>query len=210
MEAIAKESARAIFHSPNYRYLPTSRRELLDFKLLWNLKNRDFSNSLILGFDSYLQLLKFGNVKENTCNLYYTHQNYPINRDVFNRFSKILVMNNTLKSRLVFLGVLERKIQIVYGAVDKEVFNPFEGDSTDNIGLPESYVLVSSDCKPRKNPEKILSLIRYMPEVNFVIHGKGWESAFKNELEKMKNLKYFNFDYKDQPIFMRNAATFLS
>jgi glycosyltransferase involved in cell wall biosynthesis len=155
-------------------------------------------------------MLRFGKVDEQTCNLYFTHQNYPIDKELLNRFSQILVMNTPLKTRMVNFGVIESKVKIVYGAVNREVFKPFNYQADKHIGLPETFVLLSSDCKPRKNPEKILSLIKSLPDINFVIHGKGWKIAFEKEISKLKNLIYLDFDYQIQPILMRKAATFMS
>ena len=210
MESIAIESAQAISHRPRYIYLPSSRRELLNLKALKGLIRRNFSNSLILGFETYSQMLRFGKVDEQTCNLYFTHQNYPIDKELLNRFSQILVMNMSLKTKMVNFGVSESKVRIVYGAVNKEVFKPFRDEVDKHIDLPETFVLLSSDCKPRKNPKKILNLIRSLPDINFVIHGKGWKIAFEKEMRELKNLMYLDFDYQIQPLLMRKAATFMS
>lgn len=210
MEAIAKESAQAISFRPNYKYLPSSRSELFNLSVMKSLIQKDFSNSLILGYETYLRILKLGTVDEESCNLYFTHLNYAIDSNLLNQFSQILVMNSQLKLTMTSQGVHEGKIQVVYGAVDKEVFKPIKDYSSQKLGLPDNFILVSSDCKPRKNPEKILNLVRYMPDTNFVIHGKGWKTTFEKEFLELKNLNYFEFDYQIQPILMRTAAAFLS
>ena len=210
MEATAKESARAIFHRPVYIYIPSSRRALFDLRLLKSFVRSDLSNSVIFGYDTYLRLLKFWKIDENTCNLYFTHQNYSIEPKILNGFSKILVMNSSSKLNLVSAGVIESKIHIVYGAIDEEKFTPSIENSQIDTKLPSTYVLISSDCKARKNPEKILDLIEYMSDVKFVIHGKDWKVNFDKRISELSNLKYFEFNFEAQPYFMKHASTFLS
>jgi glycosyltransferase involved in cell wall biosynthesis len=210
MEATALESAQAISHSPQLRYVPSSRRELLDLRNLRNLIPTVSSDSLILGYETYLRLLRYSRVDEQSCNLYYTHQNNPIESQKLNRFSKILVMNRSLKTKMLTEGVLENKIQITYGAIDKQKFGPSGEIPKLDTQLSDNYVLISSDCKNRKNPEKILALIAFMPDIEFVIHGKSWKLQYSKKISDLPNLKYIEFDFKIQPYLMRSASAFVS
>ena len=210
MEATAIESAQAISHSPQFKYVPSSRRELLDLRMLWNLIPSVSSNSLIMGYETYLRLTKYSRIDEQSCNLYYTHQNDHIDSQTLNRFSKILVMNRALKSKMVSEGVIENRIQITYGAIDKQRFNLSSRIPKIDTGLPSNYILFSSDCKSRKNPEKVLALIGFMPDIEFVIHGKSWNRQHAKRMSELPNLKYIEFDFEIQPYLMRSASAFVS
>lgn len=210
MEATALESAQAISHSPKFKYVPSSRREILELRNLRSLIPTVSSDSLIMGYETYLRLMKYSRVIEHTCNLYYTHQNSPIESQKLNRFSKILVMNGSLKSKMLTEGVLESKIQITYGAIDKQKFGPSGEIPKLDTQLLENYVLFSSDCKYRKNPEKVLALIASMPDIQFVIHGKSWKLHYSKKISDLPNLKYIEFDFKIQPYLMRSASAFVS
>ncbi|MFZ4599534.1 MAG: glycosyltransferase, partial [Terrimicrobiaceae bacterium] len=107
-------------------------------------------------------------------------------------------------------GVLESKIQITYGAIDKQKFSPSGEAAELDTQLSDNYVLFSSDCKNRKNPEKILALIAFMPDIEFVIHGKSWKLQYSKKMSDLPNLKYFEFDFKIQPYLMRSASAFVS
>ncbi|MFZ4600379.1 MAG: hypothetical protein ACOYNN_17200, partial [Terrimicrobiaceae bacterium] len=59
MEATALESAQAIAHSPQFRYVPSSRREILDVRNLRSLIPAVSSDSLIMGYETHLRLMKY-------------------------------------------------------------------------------------------------------------------------------------------------------
>ena len=201
MEATALESAQAISHSPKFKYVPSSRREILELRNLRSLIPTVSSDSLIMGYETYLRLMKYSRVIEHTCNLYYTHQNSPIESQKLNRFSKILVMNGSLKSKMLTEGVLESKIQITYGAIDKQKFGPSGEIPKLDTQLLENYVLFSSDCKYRKNPEKVLALIASMPDIQFVIHGKSWKLIIIIVKRKMRIWCVYMFNTKNIPYY---------
>ena len=210
MDATAKEAAHSISHNPKLHYLSSSRRDFVNLNVLMNSFRKQIKNSLIMGYETYLRSLTFSKVDESGCNLYYTHQNHPIDSRILNRFSKILVMNKAEKLNMASLGVSEDKISVVYGAVNKSLFNPGPKNAMIPLNEPEVFVLVASDCKPRKNPRKILETIRVMSNINFVIHGKGWIEEFEGVMNQLPNLTYLPFNFQNQPTLMRTASTFLS
>ena len=210
MDATAKEAAHSISHNPKLQYLSSSRRDFINLNVLMNSFRKQIKNSLIMGYETYLRSLTFSKVDESGCNLYYTHQNHPIDSRILNRFSKILVMNNAEKLNMSSLGVSEDKISVVYGAVNKSLFNPGPKNAMIPLNEPEVFVLVASDCKPRKNPGKILETIRVMSKINFVIHGKGWIEEYEGVMNQLPNLTYLPFNFQNQPTLMRTASTFLS
>lgn len=210
MDATAKEAAHSISHNPKFEYVSSSRRDFTNLNVLRNSFRKKVKSSLIMGYETYLRALKFSEVDESGCNLYYTHQNHPINSNILNRFARILVMNKAEKLNMTSLGVSEDKISVVYGAVDKSLFFPELEDPEIPLNEPDVFVLVASDCKPRKNPGKILEIIRVMSNINFVIHGKGWIEEYEGVMNQLPNLKYLPFNFQNQPTLMRSASAFLS
>jgi len=211
MEAIARESANAIKISPKVRYIASGRRELVNPRILVNtLIIGGFKDSLFLGYESYLRARKIGQVSPESCNLYFTHQNQIPEHHDFEKFSKILVMNEADKRLLTSYGANSERIQIVFGAIDKSIFYPSSVEAAKDLKQRTPYVLITSDCKPRKNPELILEVISAMPHLDFIIHGKGWREFLSHQNSDLSNLKILEFNLEMQPLLMRNAHAFLS
>jgi glycosyltransferase involved in cell wall biosynthesis len=149
--------------------------------------------------------------------LFFTHHNlnFELNnyQQILDRVHTVYTMNQRVSQLLLSTGIEETKIRCVYGAVDREKFFPKAGKAemgTNNFCLhgESEYVLISGDCKERKNPALILSVVKQNPSLNFVIHGRGWENMVRNF--SGSNLTYIKFDSRSHPILMRNASTYLS
>ncbi len=131
----------------------------------------------------------------------------PVNLlETLGRFKKIIVQNSNTKWQLLESGAVneEATIEIYYGAVDRSMYYPETSAKSD-------YVLIVGDCKPRKNPELVAAVIEMNPEINFVIHGKGWSNV--QEIKRVlvrKNVRIIPFDLKLNPELMRNASLLLS
>jgi glycosyltransferase involved in cell wall biosynthesis len=211
MEAIAKESAKAINISPRIYYIAHSRREMLNPRILMDsLIKPEWNDSLFLGYETYLRAKKIGRVFPQSCNLYFTHPNQVPRDHDLNLFSKILVMNQSHKELLINFGANSERIQIVYGALDKSIYCPNSIEVANNLESRNPYVLISSDFKPRKNPELILKVIQAMPHLDFIIHGRGWKKFLTSSDLNLNNLKFMKFNLEIQPQLMRNAHAFLS
>jgi glycosyltransferase involved in cell wall biosynthesis len=121
-------------------------------------------------------------------------------------FKRILVQNSQVKSQLESSGKMDNKskIDVWFGAVDRKVYYPTPVAKRD-------FVLIVGDCKPRKNPELVAKVIEMNPEIDFIIHGKGWSNneKIKRVLAK-KNIQLIPFDLKLNPVLMRNASLLLS
>ncbi len=131
----------------------------------------------------------------------------PVNLlETLGHFKKIFVQNSDVKNQLVASGRIDdaSKIEVWYGAVDRSVYHPTPFPKRD-------FVLIVGDCKPRKNPELVAAVIEMNPEINFVIHGKGWSNVqeIKSVLVQ-KNVRIIPFDLKLNPELMRNASLLLS
>lgn len=131
----------------------------------------------------------------------------PVNLlETLGHFKKILVQNSDVKNQLVASGRIDdaSKIEVWYGAVDRGIYHPKP--------LPKrDFVLIVGDCKPRKNPELVAAVIEMNPEINFVIHGKGWSNVQEiKRVSVQKNVRMIPFDLKLNPELMRNASLLLS
>jgi glycosyltransferase involved in cell wall biosynthesis len=207
LESIVDESAQALGIVPKKVFLPMSRRELIyPACIRGQISARKLSNSLLIGYETYHSLKLKSEINFQTCNLYFTHPNRDIDFKEIRLFKNILVMNQADKSWLSASGVEESRIHVVHGAVDEKIFwkKKMLGD------VKSGFVLIVSDCKPRKNPEQILKVIDQLPNINFVIHGKGWLESYRDKIESLKNLKYLEFEFVHQPGLMRDATVFLS
>ena len=114
-------------------------------------------------------------------------------------------MNRQDLELLVGIGVDPKRIRIVYGAIDSNIFYPREHDANS-----EAFIYLTGDAKGRKNPDKVLELIGASPELKFVINGRFWPEYIRNRKIHLKNLTVMNFDSKQNPELMRKASCFLS
>ena len=110
------------------------------------------------------------------------------------------------------MGVNENKIEVVYGAVDRDIFFPKSEITSKTFKSEEApYVLIAGHCKIRKNPDLIFQVINTMCDLNFIIHGEGWRKHLIDKKSNMpSNLKIFNFQMSKQPKLVRNASTYLT
>jgi len=121
-------------------------------------------------------------------------------------FERILVQNTDVKNQLLNSGAVNSntKIEVWYGAVDRSVYYP------SNLG-GKDFVLIVGDCKPRKNPRLVSEVVAKNPDLNFVIHGKGWSNDRTiQETLKLNNLRIIPFSLQSNPVLMRNAGLLLS
>lgn len=205
LDAMAKESAASIGLRPTISYIPVSRREFLNFNLAKNyLAPRFLKNNLFMHQDTFINFNNRGKISGGNNSVFVTHisenlENYRSLADA----EKIFVQNRSMSESLQTLGILKEDISIIYGAVDHEQYFPVTVAQRD----VDSYVLIASDCKPRKNPHGVLSVVDAFPDIQFKIHGKGWTPLLQ---KTRKNLTYIEFDLKNHPELMRNASAFLS
>jgi glycosyltransferase involved in cell wall biosynthesis len=208
LEAMAIESAKAIGLEPNLNYLPVSRREVNSFRLARNLYFPHFTNfNLFMHQDIFISISQRGLTPGHFNSVFVTHltgkkEDYVI----LSAADLVLVQNKSVKETLIEVGVQSDKIRVVYGAVNHTQYFPL----TDPDTTSKPFVLITSNCKPRKNPQRIFEVIRAFPELDFVIHGKGWNSFLDETHRKFDNLQVIDFCLEDNPSLMRKASTFLT
>lgn len=119
---------------------------------------------------------------------------------------QIFVYNSDVRREMIDLGLDERNVRVVYGAVDRQVFFPSR-NFYETTQVP--YVLVAGDCKIRKNPMLVMQICSKLLNLHFVIHGNGWDNIY-NEFNRPPNVTIMKFQFKKQPQLMRNAHAYLS
>jgi glycosyltransferase involved in cell wall biosynthesis len=107
----------------------------------------------------------------------------------------------------VSFGFPSEKISTFPGAINRTEFYPISR----NTNSAEKYVLLAGSFKKRKNPEKVISLIKSMPQIKFKMHAlfDSYSKKLFSELE-VRNLEIIKFKLQKQPDLMRNANLYLS
>lgn len=206
IDGIAKEAAAAISLKNTRIYVPTRRhhqlnpRRLID---LYRLRNSD--DLLFMHFRLFFRYRE--KFSSSNMRVFITHLDSKELLGVheirmLNDAQRLIFQNKTVLDFAVSLGVNSEKCLIGHGAVSERDFFPSSEFS------PSSYVLISGECKPRKNPDLVRKVILTNPDLYFVIHGLGWEAYFKSY--KPKNLRLLPFDKIKHPELMRNASLALS
>ena len=220
LEGMARESARAMGIKIKIIFIP---QQLKDYMNVRDLTNYIFSkkineNCLFVNQSSYYQALTDNKLKfiPEKSYVLYTHKSDTNMSDLeeirqLSRAKKIFVLNSKMKIELVTSGIPEYKLVTVYGAIDREVYYPIKKSNKNESVLEDPYVLIIGDCKPRKNPIKLIDVIRNMSDRKFIIHGRGWQEYFDNQsVSQLGNLKILQFRIEDNPKLVREASVYLS
>jgi glycosyltransferase involved in cell wall biosynthesis len=94
-------------------------------------------------------------------------------------------------------------VTTVLGAADPDIFRPHERGSG-VVGMVSAYY-------PRKSPERLISLVRAMPDTPFLLVGRGWrESASSDDLVDLHNLEIVEAPYSDYPSYYTKMDVFVS
>jgi len=220
LEATVRESSSSVNVRVNLVFIPDRKRHFLRIKdmvnYLFNMRTK--KQSLFVNQNSFFQSILQRKIHFNISlsEIFYSHySDIQINRDIQAKYlaqcNKIYVYNSSDKQKLIADGVPESKIQVVYGAIDRQIYYPTP--PADDLTLSEDlpYVLIIGDCKPRKNPELIIATIIKMTSINFVIHGRFWHKYFiASSIPVPSNLDIREFNLKNNPDLLRNASTYLS
>jgi glycosyltransferase involved in cell wall biosynthesis len=214
LEATVKESALACSVPVNLVFIPNRKRNYLRIKdLIKFFQNRKpQGNCLFVNQNTYFKVVKDSiiDIDSERVNVFYTHYSESEftkleQSKILSKCNKIFTYNSFDKIQLNKLGVSEEKIDVVYGGINREIYFPQITKKT------EDYVLITGDCKERKCPSLVFEIISKMQNVNFIIHGRGWDEYCRRfNISKSNNLKIINFNLKLNPELMRNASVYLS
>lgn len=140
--------------------------------------------------------------------IYYTHPKGIMNDDQFaymmNKSTKVICMCSQFAERLVNCGVNAQKVTYVLGAANPDMFPPHQRSGNGAIGFCTAYY-------PRKDPERILKIIKLLPHRKFILLGKDWEKYEKfAELIDLPNLSYVQVPYSEYPQYYAAMDVFVS
>lgn len=124
--------------------------------------------------------------------------------EILKSIRQVLVLNKSDYSMLRNLGVEENRLRIIYGAVDRKLFYPVENSNY------RDFVLITGDCKARKNPRKILEVVTYNPDLNFIICGRYWNKFISGLERQLQNLTVFDFSMEQNALLMREASAYMT
>jgi glycosyltransferase involved in cell wall biosynthesis len=125
----------------------------------------------------------------------------------------VFCMNSSHRRALISLGVDEESVTATIGGADPDMFRPHQR-GRGKVGFVGAYY-------PRKQPEKILEIIRAMPDVQFQLVAPGPEHV-DNEgllwrnwsgfpaLLACQNLTYIEAPYEDYPIHFDEMDVYVS
>jgi glycosyltransferase involved in cell wall biosynthesis len=175
----------------------------------WVLYNYDHipeNTTVFVMHYTLLPIIRALNPGIKNIGVYFTHESDSVQRYVghLNKCSTIIVSTFSVLDRLVKAGVNPHLIHIV-----PEGDDPLRWPSHRRL---ERKILISGAYYPRKNPELILSVIKKMPERQFVLLGKDWEK-WENfrELEAQKNLEIKqNISYSEYPSIYSTCDVYFS
>jgi len=124
--------------------------------------------------------------------------------ELLSSIDRLFVQNRKYRQELVSRGIPDTKIFQAPGAIDRGIFYPLEHAP---VG---EYVLISGFFKYRKNPDLYSQVIRAMPEINFIIHGRYLSEFPEGFLETNPNVTWIDFANRNHPALVRESSLYLS
>ena len=209
LDAIPRESAIAARVPIKVNYLAVNRRQLLRLGYLRNyFFPRIGADNFFIHHRTFLLVDAKRNLKQSRNRIWLTHFDdlTDLNQLFLRRnyIDRLFVQNSYILELLLTKGFERSKISLQPGAIDRFKFFP-----SPVVDRGNNYLLITGDCKPRKNPLFIQWLIRNFPDLNFIIHGNGWKEFEDGSLRLLPNLTIFEFDFGRQDEFLRNAIGLL-
>lgn len=159
-------------------------------------------------YDYYRRALEKGYPRFGKSLVFFTHpKDLGISKQelcfVLNQCHRIVSMCDQSSQWLVELGVDRGRIEVATIGASPELF-PAHVRSKGAVGLCTAFY-------DRKNPERILELIKAMPNRKFILLGRNWEQWERfDELQLLKNFKYEERQYSEYPLFYAEIDVFVS
>lgn len=220
LEGMVRESAEALGIDIKVLFIPQRLKDFFRIKDFadYIMGRKIKSDCLFVNQSSYFKALSgtsIGFIPEKS-RVLYTHKSSEEIGDLeqiemLQKTKKIFVLNSKIKTDLVISGISEDKITTVFGAIDRKTYYPSNYFDKSGPYIADPYVLILGECKPRKNPNMIIEVIRAMGDIEFVIHGRGWHEYLTNQgIDKLENLKIVQFKITNNPQLVREASAYLS
>tara|TARA_R110002072_G_scaffold51202_1_gene137189 strand:- start:11606 stop:12682 length:1077 start_codon:yes stop_codon:yes gene_type:complete len=159
-------------------------------------------------YDYFRSALQGGEPRQGKSLVFFTHpKDLGISQEelrfVLNQSRCVVSMCGQSSEWLIKLGVSPQKIEIATIGADPDFFPPHKR-SDGAIGLCTAFY-------DRKKPERILELVKALPERRFILLGRNWEKWERfEELREQKNFKYEERPYSEYPLFYAEIDVFVS
>lgn len=174
--------------------------------VLYNYDHLPMDSTVFVMHYSILPIIFGLNPNIERVGVYFTHESVAAEAFLthLNRCVSVIVSTDVTAHRLVSLGVKPEIIHVV-----PEGSSPDKWPSHRRL---ERKVLISHAFYPRKNPDLILSVIKAMPERQFVLLGKGWSEWERfSELSELSNLEIkMDVPYEDYPAIYEECDVYFS
>jgi glycosyltransferase involved in cell wall biosynthesis len=120
-----------------------------------------------------------------------------------NSLTKVVCSCSEFVRLLESKGVDRNKSAFVLGAADPELFKPHQR-SGGAVGFCTAFY-------PRKSPDRILDIIKMVPDRKFILLGRNWDQYERfQELIALPNLSYVEAPYSDYPQYYAAMDVFVS
>jgi glycosyltransferase involved in cell wall biosynthesis len=217
LEGIVRESANAIGLKIRIIWIPVNFRELFAWSVITSFKNFLYfwKPVLIVNQKMYITLINFRATKlwlkfSTRVRIYFTHEtnleNLRNKLETTNFVNRITCFNSRDAKNLREVVSDSCEVIPAFGAVDRNVFRPLSKAE----GLESKFVLIAGVSNQRKNPGVIKKVIESNPDINFVIHGNGWDNCWPNSERVPANLEIIKFDFAAHPKLIREASCLLT
>jgi len=147
-------------------------------------------------------------IQARRCLVFYTHpKELAYSEDeliyVLGRCHRVISMCQLFADRLIELGLSASRIEVATIGADPTQFQ-FHERGSGRVGFCSAYY-------PRKRPDRVMEIVKLMPDVEFRLLGRGWDKWERfPELCEQKNFQYVECDYSEYPSFYREIDVLVS
>ena len=210
LDGLIRDAASSMSQDLSWNIFPRRRVDWFSTKVIAsNFFPRACNIAFFAHHETYLKYGARSIFNESEKRLYLTHLNESADftKDeiaTLNTADFIFTQNSNFRNKLISMGMTSSKFLLTPGGVDRMAYFPRKNMTTN------SYILISGYFKYRKNPELIADVIRKMPDINFLLHGRFKEEFPLGFFDNTQNVNWIEFDKLNQPALMQNAEVFLS
>lgn len=121
-----------------------------------------------------------------------------------NQTSKVIAMNSRFRDDLIAKGLAPEKVTYVLAGADPGLFTGHERHADGLVGFSTAYY-------ERKDPDRVLQIVKAMPHRSFLLVGRGWDAYPRfAELTACANFEYVTASYEDYPALYKRMTVFVS
>ena len=121
-----------------------------------------------------------------------------------NQTSKVIATCSRFREDLIAKGVHPDKVTFVLGGADPDFFTGHERSADGAVGFSTAYYA-------RKDPDRILQIVKTMPHRSFLLLGRNWEEYRRfDELKALHNFVYAAASYERYPSLYKTLSVFVS